>query len=445
MRLHLLLLWFLAPLWASPFAAHVIGCQITITRMDFPANVNPNQTVAVKTQLEATCSKSAIDIAGRVDLIDPASNKSFSTQSIHVGFVSVLNQAYNFTVINNAQAPPTAGVWKLDLVAILLAGGIIVGSTHSSFQIAVTQLPQQTVTTVTTTSTSSHTTLSTTTTTKAPPSGSSIPLTGLMLVVIVISAISLFLVKARKKRPSPEREAGVVGDAHPVVASKPEESCMPTGYPPLDSALDGGLPLGYSVLLLSPQCNETDLLLERIIASGISTSRTVFFVSRDLGRTRDLADRYKRNLHAFSPQADKIIPARPNIHKIPGVQSLNELNISLANILEPLIDPSASKILIMDILSDALLEHQAARTRKWMDDFLARKKAEGFTILCVMNPLITTQAETQTIADLFDGIIEISEKQIGGRSRMSLVVKRMYARKCPETELVLDRNMLSPR
>ena len=44
--------------------------------------------------------------------------------------------------------------------------------------------------------------------------------------------------------------------------------------------------------------------------------------------------------------------------------------------------------------------------------------------------------------DLFDGIIEIYERELKERSRRFLIVKKMYGRKYLETELMLDRDKL---
>lgn len=81
-------------------------------------------------------------------------------------------------------------------------------------------------------------------------------------------------------------------------------------------------------------------------------------------------------------------------------------------------------------------------TRKWLDDLIAKRKAEGFTILGALNPLIASEQESQTIIDLFDGIIEIYEKELRERSRRFLIVKKMYGRKYIETELMLDKDKL---
>ncbi len=56
--------------------------------------------------------------------------------------------------------------------------------------------------------------------------------------------------------------------------------------------------------------------------------------------------------------------------------------------------------------------------------------------------MIASKEEIQTIVDFFDGVIEIYEKEIRERSRRFLVIKKMYARRYSENELMLDKGKL---
>ncbi|MGA8904811.1 MAG: hypothetical protein WB661_07365 [Candidatus Bathyarchaeia archaeon] len=215
-----------------------------------------------------------------------------------------------------------------------------------------------------------------------------------------------------------------------------------TGYPELDNLLAGGLPVGFAILLVSPPCDERDLLFRKIIESSLSMGSSVFFLSRDLGRTQDFAGRYDKNFYVFSPQADKITPPSANVFKIQSVQNLSDVNISFAKAVETLPKTSPGRLILIDLLSDVLLEHKALMTRKWLDDFIGKRKSEGFTILGVLNPMISSKQDTQTIMDLFDGIIEIYERELRERARRFLIVKKMYGRRYVETELMLDKDKL---
>ena len=223
----------------------------------------------------------------------------------------------------------------------------------------------------------------------------------------------------------------------------PTEPTISTGYPDLDTTLEGGIPEGYAVLLVSPSYDERDLLLRKIIDSSISSGRPVFYISADIKRTQDLLTRCQRSFYAFSPKADKIQP-NANLYKIPGVENLSEANISLTLALkEARAKEQATKaIMVIDILSDLLVRYKGVTTRKWLSDFVDKRKVEGFTTLATLNPLVGTKEENQMVIDVFDGVIEIFEKELRERSRRFVIVKKMYGKKYSESELMLDKDKL---
>jgi hypothetical protein len=46
------------------------------------------------------------------------------------------------------------------------------------------------------------------------------------------------------------------------------------------------------------------------------------------------------------------------------------------------------------------------------------------------------------VVDLFDGVIEIFEKELKERVRRFVIVKKMYGKKYSESELMLDKDKL---
>jgi KaiC/GvpD/RAD55 family RecA-like ATPase len=55
---------------------------------------------------------------------------------------------------------------------------------------------------------------------------------------------------------------------------------------------------------------------------------------------------------------------------------------------------------------------------------------------------VASKQDSQTIIEIFDGIIEIYEKELRERARRFLIVKKMFGRRYEETELMLDKNKL---
>ncbi len=444
--LTLVVITFGAQVWLPN--AYAVVCHVQITGVEYASTVSPGQTLEVKTHLMITCSPVNDNVLARVDIVSVDSNRTISSNSYGIGPIEIQQAPFvkvvNVTVSNTLQAPSTAGDWKLQLVAWVFAGSYgVVAVARQPIQVQVGK-PVQVTSTATTQSVQSLTSVSTSVSTA--PSFNTFEAIGLVVAVALIASVMVFMRRRRPqtavmKQESVEREEAEqkVPTARPVVAPLQNIS---TGYSDLDTVLSGGLPVGYAILIVSPPCDERDLLLRKIIESGLSVGNSLFFLSRDLGRTQDLARQYTTNFYAFSPQAGKISTEHGNVFKLSGVQNLNDVNISFSKATETLGQGSKNKVIIMDILSDVLLEHKALTTRKWLDDFVAKRKAEGFTILGTLNPLIASKQESQTIIDLFDGIIEIYEKELRERARRFLIVKKMYGRKYVETELMLDKDKL---
>jgi KaiC/GvpD/RAD55 family RecA-like ATPase len=232
-----------------------------------------------------------------------------------------------------------------------------------------------------------------------------------------------------------------------VVVPKPIQSkqlIVSTGYKDLDKALDGGIPQGFAVVVASPSYDERDLLLRKIIESVIANDGSTFYISNDISKTQDLFSRFQSGFFAFSSHAGQIFPQGPNLYKIPGIENLSDANISLGIAIRDAKGKAkdSGKLLLIDILSDVLLKHKAIMTRKWLSDFVSKRKGEGFTIIATLNPLLASKEETESVVDFFDGVIEIHERTLTERARRFLLVKKMYGRRYSENELMLDRDKL---
>ena len=268
---------------------------------------------------------------------------------------------------------------------------------------------------------------------------------GLLAVMAVVSSVVVF---SRRRQAVAQlvtlKEENAQDEPVHTKSTTSYKTNISTGYADLDETLAGGIPEGYAVVLVSPSYDERDLLLRKIIDSALSSGRPAFYISNDIERTHDLLARYQQGFHAFSPQADKITSDAVNLYKIPGIENLSEANISLAlAIKEARAKEKATKmVLIIDILSDLLLRYKSITTRRWLSDFIGKRKVEGFTTLATLNPLTGSKEESQTVIDFFDGVIEIFERELKERSRRFVIVKKMYGKKYSESELMLDKDKL---
>jgi subtilase family serine protease len=119
-------------------------CQMQITGIDFPNTASLNQSIQTVTHLVVSCTTSMVDISGRVDLVGEESNKTFSINGFHLGYVSEPEARVNKTVSNDAVTPTTTTLWKLRVNALLFAGGNLVASSSQQLQIQVGQAAENT-------------------------------------------------------------------------------------------------------------------------------------------------------------------------------------------------------------------------------------------------------------------------------------------------------------
>ncbi len=214
-----------------------------------------------------------------------------------------------------------------------------------------------------------------------------------------------------------------------------------TGYRELDNLLFGGIPRGYAVALTSISCDETKLLINRFLEKGAREGEITFIITVETRRRQKLAKEFPNvNLFICNPQAETTVEALPNVVKIRGVENLTDVNIPLFSALRKLgASNGKPRRICIEILSDILLQHRAVQTRRWLIGLTAELKSRGFTTLAMINPLMHPAEAVQAVLDLFDGEIEVYEKQ----NQRFLRIKKMYEQDYVENELPLRKNKLS--
>jgi len=218
-----------------------------------------------------------------------------------------------------------------------------------------------------------------------------------------------------------------------------------TGYKDLDSLLLGGIPENHAVILTSPSCDEKDLLIKRFLETGPEKSQITFHVTIEASGVKALAEENQSSfcLLICNPQAGKIIKSLPNVFRLKGVENLTDISIALTKAFRRL-DASVSgpRRACIEIISDILLQHRAVKTRRWLNDIITELKSKGFTTLAVMNPKMHSPQEVHAILGLFDGEINIYEKESEKGLEKFLEIKKMYNQKYLESELPLRRQRL---
>jgi tetratricopeptide (TPR) repeat protein/KaiC/GvpD/RAD55 family RecA-like ATPase len=225
-----------------------------------------------------------------------------------------------------------------------------------------------------------------------------------------------------------------------ALVPKPAE-LVATGYADLDKLLCGGLRSSSAVVLTSPSCNEREWLIESFLKTGREKGEVTFYLTTTARAARAFMEEPQSDSYLFvcNPQADVIAESSPNVFKMKGVENLTEINIALTSTIHKL-DASlkGSRRACIDIVSDALLQHHAVQTRKWLTALTTELTSKGFTILAVVDPQMHSPEELHAILGLFDGEINVYEKG----TEKSLRIKRMSNQGYLEDELLLTKESL---
>jgi adenylate cyclase len=218
-----------------------------------------------------------------------------------------------------------------------------------------------------------------------------------------------------------------------------------TGNKDLDDLLFGGIPREYAVILKSPSCDERDSLIKSFLETGVKEGQVTFHVVAKASGTESLAEDFQSNFYLFicNPEADAIIKSMPNVFKLKGVENLNDINIALASAFRKIDKaPTRTRRVCIEIVSDILLQHHTVQTRRWLNALIPKLKSEGFTTLAVMDPGMHSPQEVRAVLDLFEGEINLYEKETKKGSEKFLKIKKMYNRKYSKRELRLQEERL---
>ena len=215
-----------------------------------------------------------------------------------------------------------------------------------------------------------------------------------------------------------------------------------TGYADLDKLLIGGIPPSYAVVLASPSCDERDSLVKSFLEAGARNGEVTFYVTTDPSISRVLTKESPSTFYLFvcNPQADAIVKSSPNIFTLKGVENLTDISIALTSAIHKL-DPSlkSPRRICISLISDILLQHHAVQTRRWLAGLIPELRSEGFTTLAIMDPEMHPPQEVRAVLDLFEGEINIHEKETEKGLEKFLKIKKLSNQKYLEDELLLTK------
>ncbi len=214
------------------------------------------------------------------------------------------------------------------------------------------------------------------------------------------------------------------------VSASSARTRVSTGYNRLDEALQGGFLAGSAIVLSAPASDEAPLLVKSFLAQEKDAG---LLFCRSLTAAQSISYDETNNVKCLVC-SDKPVPPAKNI--IPGksIENLTELNLQTTETVTSL----QPKRVAIDILSDVLLRHKALQTRKWLNELLERLRAKGITTLALINPNMHSREEAEAVLDIFEGSLEIVEKEVEGSLRKFLRIKWMHGIEISENEFPLE-------
>ncbi len=203
-----------------------------------------------------------------------------------------------------------------------------------------------------------------------------------------------------------------------------------TGFVKLDDALEGGFCPGSVILLSAPASSEVPILVRKFLKASNEAS---LLICRSLSSGEVVSRPDDANLKCMIC-SERPIPPSSNMLPGKGIENLTELNFQI----NETIGSVQPKRIAIDILSDILLRHKALQTRKWLNEFLEKLRSKSITTLALLNPYMHAEEEVQAVVDLFDGNLEIIEKDVKGQLQKFLRIKWMHGITATEPEFLLD-------
>ena len=227
----------------------------------------------------------------------------------------------------------------------------------------------------------------------------------------------------------------------PPQSQMADTSTIQTGYVALDEMLYGGLPLGSSIVLTAPPCDEKNLILARFVERNLTLGRKCIFISTALDQVQKLIRRYANSLFVVicNPHAETLAAPYPNVVRLGSVDSLTALNLELDKAMAK-IEANRPAVLCLEILDDVLLTHHG-ETRRWLMDILGRSKARRITTLATFNQAMHPPQESQAVLESFDGHIDLFEAEVQVRPKL-IRIKKLGGRQFLDGEVRVEKDKI---
>jgi KaiC/GvpD/RAD55 family RecA-like ATPase len=197
-----------------------------------------------------------------------------------------------------------------------------------------------------------------------------------------------------------------------------------TGTKELDSLLFGGIPKEYAIVLSGSPTDERQRIIKNFLKAGTKSDEIVFYVSTETEGLKKFSENPNFFMFLCNPKPKTPVPDLPNVFKLKSKTDLTNLLIFLSKAYRN-IDALKKKRICVEIVSDVLLDYGPKQTRKWISELITDLGSKGFTILAAINPFMHDSKDLHAIIDLFDGEINITEKEDPLQCMKSIRVKKL--------------------
>jgi tetratricopeptide (TPR) repeat protein/KaiC/GvpD/RAD55 family RecA-like ATPase len=212
-----------------------------------------------------------------------------------------------------------------------------------------------------------------------------------------------------------------------------------TGLLNVDALLYGGIPEGYSIILSSTPNDEMKKIIESFLQAGKMSNEPTFYLTEN-PESAKLVTTESPNVFIFlcNRKSESSDSHNLNIFTLKGLENLTDIDIAILRASRSLAPSyTGPKRALIEVTSDALLQHGALIARKWLGSLILDLKKKGFTTLATVNPQMHSKEDLQAVLSLFEGQLEILDHQNEKGTEKWLRVVRLQNQKYFSQEIPL--------
>ena len=184
------------------------------------------------------------------------------------------------------------------------------------------------------------------------------------------------------------------------------------------------IPEEYTVALTGSPNDERELVIKNFLDAGTGEGQTSFYAATEADGLDKLLQKSNFYLFLCNPKPKVKVPDLPNVYKLHSKSDINNLHIALVK-ANRTVEQSSTKRICINVVSDVLVAYGVKTTRKWIAEITTDLISKGFTILAVINPLVHTPEELNTLLELFDGEINLTQTEDPLACKRSIRVKKL--------------------